>query len=392
MATRLPDGFVWGTATAAHQVEGGNWNSDWWAWEHDPSSPCAEPSGDAVDHLHRYADDIALLARLGFNAYRFSVEWARIEPEDDEWSTVNLDQYRRMCATCLEHGLTPIVTYHHFTTPRWLARQGGWADGGTVDHFARYAERVTAHFGDLIGWACTINEPNVVAIHGYRSGFFPPGQRSSEARRRANDVFIAAHQKAAAAIKSGPGDFPVGLTLSMGDWQVAEPGGEAKRDQIRHVMEDVFLAATGDDDYIGVQTYTRHRMGPDGELGAPPDADTTQMGYEFYPEALEGTIRRAVAMTDGKPVLVTENGIGTDDDERRIEYVRRALAGLGRCLDDGIDVRGYVHWSLLDNFEWAFGYRPTFGLVAVDRTTMARTPKPSAEWLGAIARQNALPA
>ncbi|HKA05504.1 MAG TPA: family 1 glycosylhydrolase [Acidimicrobiales bacterium] len=389
--TTLPEGFVWGTATAAHQVEGGNWNSDWWQWEHDPASRCAEPSGDAVDQWHRYADDIAQLARFGFNAYRFSVEWARVEPEGGEWSIVALDHYRRVCATCRDHDVTPIVTYHHFTTPRWVAGMGGWIDAGTVDRFARYAERVTQHLGDLVGWACTLNEPNVVATHGYRTGIFPPGERSSELRRRANDVFIAAHQKAAAAIKGGPGDFPVGLTLAMADFQVAEPGGEVRRDRVRHVMEDVFLEATGDDDFIGVQTYTRHRFGPDGDLGPPPDAETTQMGYEFYPEALEGTIRRAAEVTDGTPVLVTENGIGTADDARRVEYTRRALAGLGRCLHDGIDVRGYVHWSLLDNFEWALGYRPTFGLVAVDRTTMARTPKPSADWLGALARANRLP-
>jgi beta-glucosidase len=389
--TALPEGFVWGTATAAHQVEGGNWNCDWWQWEHVPGTVCAEPSGDAVDQWNRYAADIAMLAELGFNAYRFSIEWARIEPEDDEWSTVALDHYRRVCATCLEHEVTPIVTYHHFTTPRWVAVAGGWAEPATADRFTRYADRVTQHLGDLIGRACTINEPNIVAMHGYRSGLFPPGEKSSERRRRANDVFIAAHQKAAAAIKGGPGDFPVGLTLSMGDYQVAEPGGEAPRNRVRTVMEDVFLEATGDDDFVGVQTYTRHRFGPDGELGPPPGAETTQMGYEFSPEALGATIRRAWEMTDGTPVLVTENGIGTGDDTRRIEYTRRAVAALGQCLDDGIDVQGYVHWSLLDNFEWVFGYRPTFGLVAVDRATMVRSPKPSASWLGDLARANRLP-
>ena len=389
--TTLPEGFVWGTATAAHQVEGSNWNCDWWQWEHDPATLCVEPSGDAVDQWNRYEADIALLAGFGFNAYRFSVEWARIEPEDDTWSAVALDHYRRVCAACHEHGVTPIVTYHHFTTPRWVAAAGGWADPATADRFTRYAERVTEHLGDLVGWACTINEPNIVAMHGYRSGAFPPGGQSSELRRRAIDVFIAAHQKAAAAIKGGPGDFPVGMTLSMGDYQVVEPGGEARRNRVRNVMEDVFLDAARGDDFIGVQTYTRHRFGPDGELGPPSGAETTQMGYEFYPEALGATVRRAWEMTNGAPVLVTENGIGTDDDTRRIEYTRRALGALGACVRDGIDVRGYVHWSLLDNFEWLFGYRPMFGLVAVDRGTMARTPKPSASWLGALAAANRLP-
>ena len=144
----------------------------------------------------------------------------------------------------------------------------------------------------------------------------------------------------------------------------------------------MFLEATGGDDFIGVQTYTRQRIGPDGALPGEEGVPTTQMGYEFWPEALEGTIRRAWEVTGGLPVYVTENGIGTDDDPSRIEYVTRALAGVGRCLDDGIDVRGYFYWSLLDNFEWVLGYGPTFGMVAVDRTTFERRPKPSAAWFG----------
>jgi beta-glucosidase len=181
----------------------------------------------------------------------------------------------------------------------------------------------------------------------------------------------------------------VGLTLSMTDFQ-AEPGGEAWVERIRRPSEDVFLEATGGDDFVGVQTYTRQRVGPEGSLPGEPGVPTTQMGYEFWPEALEGTVRRAWEVTGGTPVYVTENGIGTDHDPSRIEYVSRALTGLSRCLDDGIDVRGYFLWSLLDNFEWVLGYGPTFGLVGVDRTTFARRPKPSAAWLGGIARANAL--
>jgi beta-glucosidase len=153
----FPEGFLWGTATAAHQVEGGNWNNDWWAWEHAPDTPCKEPSGDACDHWDRYPDDIALLADLGFGVYRFSLEWSRIEPEEDEWSRVALDHYRRMCATCREHGLTPVVTFHHFTTPRWLAARGGLENPETAERFGRFCERATGALGDLIDWACTIN-------------------------------------------------------------------------------------------------------------------------------------------------------------------------------------------------------------------------------------------
>ena len=175
----------------------------------------------------------------------------------------------------------------------------------------------------------------------------------------------------------------------MTDFQL-EPGGEAWIERLRKPNEDVFLEATGGDDFVGVQTYTRQRVGPDGYLPGDEGVPTTQMGYEFWPEALEGTIRRAWEVTGGLPVYVTENGIGTGDDPSRIEYVTRALTGVRRCLDDGIDVRGYFYWSLLDNFEWVLGYGPTFGIVTVDRATFERRPKPSAAWYGGIARANAL--
>ena len=385
---RFPDGFVWGTATAAHQVEGGNWNSDWWAWEHDPASPCVEPSGDACDHWHRWPDDIRLLAELGFRAYRFSLEWARIEPEDGEFSRATLDHYRRVCAGCREHGLEPVVTFHHFTTPRWVAARGGWTEPTTADRFARYCARTAAHLGDVIGRACTLNEPNIVATMGYLTGIFPPGRHDPDLRRRANDVFIAAHRRAVEAIRSAPGNAPVGLTLATSDWQ-AEDGGDAARDALRRDMEDVFLEATDGDDFVGVQTYTRMRVGPEGLRGPAAGGRTTLMGYEFWPEALEATLRRAWDVA-GVPLLVTENGIATADDAERIEYVTRALRGVLRCLADGLPVQGYFYWSALDNFEWTFGYGPTFGLIAVDRESQERTLKPSARWLGRVARANAL--
>jgi beta-glucosidase len=388
-ASRFPPGFVWGAATSAHQVEGDNRNNDWWEWEHVPGTPCREPSGDACDHYRRYAEDLDLLARLGFTAYRFSIEWSRIEPEEGAFSIAALDHYRRVCAACRERGLEPIVSFHHFTTPLWVARRGGWVERETADRFARFCERAATHLGDLIGRACTLNEPNIVADLGYRWGLFPPGKRDPDLRLRANDVFIEAHCKAAAAIRSGPGCAPVGMTLAMQDYQAID-GGEALRDRERHDMEDVYLETLQGDDFFGVQTYTRARFGPEGPLMPEPGVRLTQMGYEFWPEALEACIRRAAKMTGGIPLLVTENGIGTADDAERIEYVERALRGVLACLADAVTVQGYVYWSLLDNFEWAFGYAPTFGLVAVDRATQARRPKPSAAWLGAIARANAL--
>jgi beta-glucosidase len=237
--------------------------------------------------------------------------------------------------------------------------------------------------------ACTLNEPNVVATMGWRHGLFPPRVRDRDRRDAVNVAMVSAHRKAVDAIRSGPGDFPVGMTVSMTDFQL-QPGGEAWIERLRKPNEDVFLEATGGDDFIGVQTYSRMRVGPDGGLGAEDGVRTTQMGYEVWPESLAATIRRATDVTSGLPVYVTENGIGTEDDSLRIEYVTRALAGVRTCLDDGIDVRGYFYWSLLDNFEWVLGYGPTFGLVQVDRETFERTAKPSAAFFGGVARVNGL--
>jgi beta-glucosidase len=388
MPGTFPDGFVWGTATAAHQVEGNNWNNDWWAWEHNPAAPCKEPSGDACDHWDRWPEDLELLAGLNLKAFRLSVEWARIEPEDGEFSFAALDHYRRVCARCRELGVEPIVTLHHFTTPRWVAAAGGWADPNTAERFARYAGRVAGAVGDLVDRVCTINEPNWLVTNGYFLGIWPPGEKDMGAALRATENVVAAHRRAGEAVRAARPDVGVGLAVSMSDFHTA-PGGEQQRDQIRHFMEDVWLDATKGDDFLGVQVYTRIRVGPDGVLPNEEGVRTTLMGYEFWPEALAGCLRRAWEVT-GLPLLVTENGIGTDDDAERIEYVQRALEGVLGCIAEGIDVRGYLYWSLLDNFEWAYGYGPTFGLIAVDRTTQQRTVKESARWLARVAAGNRL--
>ncbi|MFZ4585696.1 MAG: glycoside hydrolase family 1 protein [Acidimicrobiia bacterium] len=387
MSITFPDGFLWGTATAAHQVEGSNWNNNWWEWEHNPASPCVDVSGDACDHYTRYPADIALLRELGFGAYRFSLEWSRMEPERGEWSRVQLDHYKRTIATCRENELLPVVTFHHFTDPRWIAAEGGWENPQTVDEFARFCEYAVNGLGDDIGIACTLNEPNVVAMMGYILGQFPPGAADFDRYLVANDLLRQAHDKSRDILKAGPGNFPVGMTLSMADWY-AEPGGEDVMAMARNQMEDVFLESAQADDYVGAQMYTRITMSTDGlPLMARPDTRTTLMGYEFWPQAAEATVRYA-AEKARVPVIVTENGIATADDAERIEYVTAALEGVKRCIDDGIDVRGYFYWSCLDNFEWAEGWKPAFGLVAVDRATQQRTVKPSARWLGRIARTN----
>jgi beta-glucosidase len=295
-----------------------------------------------------------------------------------------------MLAECHEQGVMPVVTFHHFSTPRWMAALGGWESEDIVDRFARFCERTVDHLGDLIHIANTINEPNIVTLMGYVVSVFPPGRRDLDAWTRANENMKSAHRRAYDVIKAGKGEFPVGITIAMGDWWAPE-GAEEALTRTRHIHEGQFLEIAKGDDFVGVQAYSRTRL---DERGLPTGPEggvevVSSMGYEFWPQALEVAIRHAAEVAQ-TPLYVTENGLGHDDDERRIAYVGEALEGVGRCLADGIDVRGYFYWSLLDNFEWALGYGPKFGLHTVDRQTFERTPKPSAAWFGNIARTNRL--
>lgn len=388
---QFPEGFRWGVATAAHQIEGGNTANDWWAFETRPDSTVAEPSGDACDSWNRWKEDHDLVAALGVHDYRFSIEWSRIEPEPGRWSDDAMDHYVRICEDLQERGIGPVVTFHHFTTPTWVTDLGGWENPETADRFADFCERAAARLDGLMARACTINEPNIVALMGWGLGVFPPGKRDRWAVGQVTETFVDAHRKAVAAVRSGAPDVPVGLTLSMSEW-TAIAGGEERLERYRARMEDVFLHATEGDDFVGVQTYSRVRVGPDGLLEPEPGVDTLIMGYEYWPQALETTLRRAWEVTHGEvPLLITENGIGTDDDEQRIAYVHAALEGVQRAIADGIQVEGYIYWSLLDNFEWALGYGPRFGLHSVDRSTCERTPKPSAAWFAQVVANNALP-
>jgi beta-glucosidase len=388
----FPKGFRWGTATAAHQIEGGNTNNDWWAFEHTPGSGCAEPSGDACDSWNRWEVDADLVAGLGLDNHRFSVEWSRIEPAEGEFSRAALAHYLRQCVGLRARGIDPVVTFHHFTTPIWLTAQGGWESDLAVERFGRFCSVVAEALGDQMTCACTINEPNIVATMGWHAGMFPPGKSDVALARTVSARLADAHRVAVDAIRAKAPGVPVGLTLSMTDYQPA-PGGQEKLDSIRHHAEDVFLDAVKGDDFVGVQVYTRMLIGPDGWAGYEDGVPVLDMGYEFYPAALGNCLRRAWDYTGGSiPLLVTENGIGTTDDEQRIDYVRQALGATLDAIADGVDVRGYTYWSLLDNFEWALGYRPKFGIVSVDRETFARTAKPSAAWLASVAAANAVDA
>jgi beta-glucosidase len=384
----LPDDFLIGASTAAHQIEGNNVNSSWWALEHRPNSPIPERTGDAADSLHRWPDDLDLVRDLGFDAYRFGIEWARIEPAPGELSRAMIQHYGRIIDGAIDRGIVPVVTLHHFTDPAWFA---GWASPDAADRFVAYVDAV-APILERVPWIVTINEPNmlaaVVGMVARRHGDAPPddvpGAPLAPPDPAVTAGLVAAHHAARARLRELLPDARVGWSIAN---QVVQsvPGGEGAAERYRERIEDQWLRESRDDDFVGVQTYTRNVFGPDGPVRDDPEEDRTLMGWEFYPATVEHAVRHTRDVVGDVPILVTENGIATRDDRLRIDYTREALRGVQRAMADGVDVRGYLHWSLLDNYEWG-SYRPTFGLIAWDHETFDRTPKPSAHWLGTVAR------
>jgi beta-glucosidase len=395
---QLRPGFLWGASTAPHQIEGNNVNSDWWARE--AVMPGMAPSGDAVDSYHRFEEDMRLLADAGLTAYRFGIEWARVEPRPGQVSRAELAHYRRMIDTALGLGLTPVVTLQHFTAPRWFAEEGGWTSEVAIDRFRSYAQ-TAATILDGVPWVCTINEPNMLAMIGTMMQAMESGAASEWQSPTVDDVegraqpplpapdpeigrqLARAHDAAREVLKDRT-DAAVGWTIANQAFYAA-PENQAKLEEERYVREDFYLEAARGDDFVGVQSYSTQEIGPDGPIPHPPSPDNTLVGTPVRPEALGIAVRHTWEMTGGVPVLVTENGIATADDKRRVAYTRGALEGLYAAIDDGVDVRGYLHWSLLDNYEWGH-WEPTFGLIAVDRETFQRKPKPSLAWLGNVAR------
>ncbi|GAA3349322.1 glycoside hydrolase family 1 protein [Amorphoplanes nipponensis] len=396
--TDFPDDFLWGSATSAHQVEGGNTNNDWWDFEHDPATAARESSGDGIDHYHRYGEDFALLAALGHNAHRLSVEWSRIEPAPGEFSHAALGHYRRVLSALRDQGLTAFVTLHHFTLPRWFAARGGWLAPDAAAVFGRFSARVAATLGDLMPYVCTINEPQMVALHGYLEGYHPPGLTNPVLWRRAGEALLAAHVAGVRAVRAEAGSR-VGLAVQLPLLAPARDDAACRTlyEVMRHEIVDRYLDnLTGPDagDWLGVQYYRRQWVDPAAPAlfaPPPPGTPTTQMGWAVHPDGLRQMLHRAART--GLPLVVTENGIATTDDTERVDYLRTHLAALARARAEGVDVRGYLHWSAFDNFEWSEGGRPRFGLVAVDRDhDFARTPKPSAHALARVARTGRLDA
>ena len=420
----FPPGFLWGTATAAHQVEGQNFNADWWLWEQQPGRiRDGSTSRLACDHLRRYREDFDLLAHLHQNAHRLSVEWARIEPRPGEFDPAALAHYRRVLEALRERGIEPIVTLHHFTNPRWLAERGGWERPEVVDLFSRYVRRVVAEYDDLVRYWVTINEPGVYAYMSYLEGLWPPGVRS---RRRAFQVarhMAYAHARAYHTVHdtSRRGDVRVGLAHHMRIFDPHRPRVVLDRVLARiadylfnwcllcALIDGVFrfplgygqrVALARDSlDFIGLNYYSRDRVTFDirrphrlfGRDHPPTSGSHAPLsGWEIYPEGIYRLLRALSRFN--KPILITENGIAEEGDDLRPAFILSHLLYVHRAIAEGAPVIGYLHWSALDNFEWIEGLRWRFGLIHVDFATQERRIKPSGYLYGQIAAANGLTA
>lgn len=364
----MSEPFLYGAATSAHQVEGDNVNNDWWAWEKEKRE--RHRSGKAADHYHCFKEDFALAKNLGHNAHRLSLEWSRIEPAPGEWGEREIQHYREVLTELRRQGLTSFVTLHHFTNPIWVARSEGWESRETVKHFLRYVQKVVEELGELVDFWVTINEPAVYAMQGYWQNLWPPGKKSWWAVERVMRNFAVAHRQAYATIHKAFPSAQVGIAKHF----IAELSPVPN-----WWFNHRFLRRTqGTHDFLGVNYYFPSKW----QVWDGPKSD---LGWPVYPKGLTQILLdlRQYRL----PIYITENGVADARDRLRSDFIRDHLRAVEKAQVRGADVRGYLHWSLLDNFEWHLGFAPRFGLVEVDYKTLARKPRPSAYVYKAIIEQ-----
>jgi beta-glucosidase len=417
----FPAGFLWGTATAAHQVEGGNDGNDWWAWEQLPGHiKNGDTSELACDHYRRFAADFDLLQSLHQNAHRLSLEWSRIEPRPGEFSAAAIQHYREVLEALRKRGMEPIVTLHHFTNPTWIAGAGGWEAPETAERFAQFAQHAVEQLHDLARYWVTINEPTVIAYQGYIRGDWPPGKHYGIGRvAQVLVTLLRGHWLAYERIKMRYPEMQLGLAHHLRVFDPARswmPLDRAVAAAFERVFNQTVLKtlaggqlvfpltrvgrASGprpSQDFLGVNYYTRelvrfnrhYRAEMFGERVLPAAAPRSDLNWEIYPDGLYRTLRSL--SRHRVPILVTENGIADRADRLRPEYLLTHLTAVHRAIAEGVPVRGYFHWTAFDNFEWAEGYSAKFGLIACDPRTQARQVRPSARLYAEICRSNQLP-
>ena len=416
---KFPKDFIFGTAVASYQVEGGIYNNDWTDWENNNNSKCEEPCAEACRHYELINEDIELIKSLGIKAFRFSIEWSRVEPEKNQFDQEAINHYVKKTNKLIKNDILPIITFHHFTTPKWVSNEGSWASKNVVTYFSNYVQRMMDNLPSEIIYFNTINEPGIFTFFGYFStNKFPPGIANEEIFIKASNNVINAHIKAREIIKNKNPNSQIGMTHALQEWE--DNDNKRLKKYIKYHLEDKFLEASKDDDFIGLQTYTIVRIpnnilltiftpflldislirkyflprllqifaGRNGIIDK--NTRVTKMGYEYRPQAVLYNLNRLNKIFDGKKIFITENGIATDDDEERIEFVTAVLNDVHKYTVDNENLIGYLYWSLLDNFEWDLGYQMNFGLVEVDKKTYIRTPHKSAYWFGNISKSNIL--
>lgn len=424
----FPQGFLWGTATSSHQVEGGNTNNQWAWWEQQPGRIWqGQKAGLACDWWRNAERDFDLMVELYQNAHRLSIEWSRIEPEEGKFDDAALARYRQMIEGLRERRIEPMVTLHHFTEPLWFWRRGSWLHPRALDAFRRYVAYVVDGLGDQVRLWCTINEPAVYATLGYLTGRFPPGEHNPVHTFHVLRRLLQAHAVAYHTVHEKREDALVGIVKSMPffvPWRDRFPLDRMAARMVDYLFNGLAVSGVNDghlrppiglgvfpyrplvqsSDFIGLNYYGRSTIAfdisrpqslfvrdfsnPEGEC-----TDITAEGEpysEVYPEGLYLTLRRLWDRYR-KPIYVTENGLPDDDDDQRPSFIVRHLIQVHRAIQDGVDVRGYFHWTLVDNFEWADGWGLRFGLVALNPETQERTPRPSASVYADICRHNGIP-
>lgn len=397
---KFPEDFLWGTSTSAYQVEGGNKN-DWSQWESSMSRlgklmKKDKDSNDficgaACDSYHHYEEDFDLAKKLNNNAIRFGLEWSRIEPKKDTWNVKEINHYRDVMEAAKKRGLKTVVTLWHWTNPIWLAKEGGWSNDNVVKYFSRYTELVVKELGSYIDYWVTLNEPMVPIGWGYIKGSAPPNKKLSLIN--IFKVFfnlIKAHKKSYELIHKHFPNAIVSITQLTNYFEPAHKWCPVERlfaFIARFFHQHYFYSLIKDHlDYIGLDYYFHDQI-----VWYPPfkknkNERVSDMGWEIYPEGIYYTLKYLSRFN--KPILITENGIADAEDKFRADFIKQHLYYVNRAMAEGVDVRGYFYWSLLDNFEWNKGFGPKFGLYTVDRKTFKRIARPSARVYGDICRNN----
>jgi beta-glucosidase len=409
----FPKDFLWGAATSSHQVEGGTRN-DWSAWEkenarrlaheardgfgslpnwHDIEKQATNPenyiSGAACDHYRRYEQDFDIAKSLGHNAHRFSIEWSRVEPIEGKFDEKEIEHYRQVIEALHTRGIEPFVTLWHWTLPLWLSEKGGVNHREFPKYFERYAKNVVKALGQDVKFWITLNEPDVVTSHAYMKGIWPPQKKSFFLFLKTLYILKLAHKRAYAVIKKNAPEAEVGIAKHQVSFEMAHP-----------TFINRFLKYSADwfwnrhflslikhhQDFIGLNHYNRNVI--DNGFYKNPNERLTDFGWEFFPSSLYQALLELKPYS--KPIYITENGIADASDSLREEFIRETLIALHQAITEGVDARGYLYWSLLDNFEWDKGFWPRFGLVAVDYKTLERTIRPSALAYARICQENAL--